>query len=388
MTCRIRFSFDAFVRLLADAARGPATAAVELAQLAGGVEFLVTRPGTRGAITLRLVEGRGRDSFGANPTVQRGELLILVGAGEMAGAAAGWYRNDGLVVPISEITVVGPGLACLGANAPPSASPEEQILWSRTIGALGARAWTRLRSLRFCLLGCGRTGSLVAARLYRLGARSLILVDPDRLEPHNLGEMECVGPESVGRHKVVAVSRALPFAQPVPAGALSLPALAAVKDADIVICAVDNALARLAAGFLAQVYLRPLLDLGTGIFRDREHAGADVRLIWPNGCLLCLGGVASDASGAGDWRQQRAGSLHSLNSLAVDLGLRLLEEFVAGRLRHSTWLRVEFGHDGIPALMTGSATPNSACPLCNASGRGDAGLRLFPSIVEASRAAA
>ena len=70
-----------------------------------------------------------------------------------------------------------------------------------------------------------------------------------------------------------------------------------VKLSDLIICCADNDSARLAAGLLASLYLRPLLDIGSGIVREGGglRMGGDIRLVLPGEgrCLWCFGGVAA-----------------------------------------------------------------------------------------------
>jgi molybdopterin/thiamine biosynthesis adenylyltransferase len=194
--------------------------------------------------------------------------------------------------------------------------------------------------------------------LASVGIGGLALIDPDRLEEHNLGEMAGVGPTDLGRLKAATVAQAvrrLPAAAgtavtAVVASVLTLPALAAVKPADVLISCADSSTARLAAAVLAAVYLKPLLDVGTAILSgpNGRRMGADVRLVLPGRCLVCFGGLAGLArardellNGAtprrdGDFRAERLGSLRSLNSVAIGLGQTLLEQLLGGRLRDST----------------------------------------------------
>jgi hypothetical protein len=267
------------------------------------------------------------------------------------------------------------------------------------------------------IIGCGRTGSLVAAALRRIGLQRLVLIDPDRLEPHNVGEMDVVTLADVDSTKTDALAghlRYQPFqsgsvSQPtsvntplnclrsIPESILSLRALIAIKQADFLVCCVDDAAARLMAATLAKLYLRPLLDLGTGIFgsdsRDREM-GADVRLVLPDRSLLCFGGIARynhalETLGSTalalpsthDWREQRSGSLRSLNQLAVGLAMRLLEDLIGGRLQTSTWVHVDFSAEGIPAVEHRVPVINTSCQLCTLTARGDDGLAEVPPLM-------
>jgi hypothetical protein len=249
----------------------------------------------------------------------------------------------------------------------------------------------------------------VAQALARFGVCCLVIIDPDKLEVHNLGEMECVSAADVGRNKTAAVagwlrspssSRGLSVVA-LPESIFSLSSLVAVKRSDVLVCCADNAAARIATDFLAKLYLKPLLDIGTGVLRwsTGRRIGADIRLLLPERCLLCFGGVSELSQAreellserrAGawrptfvDWREERAGSLRSLNQIATGLGLRLIEEFVQGRLESSTWLQLDTADGGLPVLAHPAPPARNTCPLCRIAGRGDGGIELLQPVLYA-----
>lgn len=267
--------------------------------------------------------------------------------------------------------------------------------------------------MRFAVIGCGRSGSLVATALNRLGIQELTVIDPDRLEFHNIGEMDDVGVDDVGQFKAMAVARHLgeePMlgitkVKSLAESITTSRSLAAVKRCEVLICCVDNPIARLTSCFVAKLYLKPFLDIGTAVLGGTNSSpgerriGADVRFLMPDRCILCFGGLAGPQvrehprlmdsqvqNHADHWRRQRAGSLRSLNQVATGLGLRLLEEFTQGHLRSSVWLQLNTSEHGIPLLSERIANPMQlSCPLCRLAGRGDDGLHLLPSIVRGSR---
>jgi hypothetical protein len=130
------------------------------------------------------------------------------------------------------------------------------------------------------------------------------------------------------------------------------------------------------------LYLKPLLDVGTGVLTSESGEpllGADIRWIVPGeGCLLCIGGFANPQQvevvrqglhaeqqyrAQRHWQQERRGSLRSLNMVAVGLALRMLEDYLAMRLQTSRWLRLVY-QDATPQLQTPAYnTPNREC-LC------------------------
>jgi hypothetical protein len=171
---------------------------------------------------------------------------------------------------------------------------------------------------------------------------------------------------------------------------LSLEGLAALKEAQVIVCCVDSAEARFAVNFAAQLYLKPLLDIGTAVLdgadlgdtaRRSRRIGADVRLVTPGRCLLCFGGIrpATQQSGSDEWRVGgRTGSLRSLNQIAVGQVMRLIEEYAGGRLAANTWLQTDYAENGLPSMRLSDPVAPRSCPGCFARAMGDAGLYLLP----------
>jgi hypothetical protein len=261
-------------------------------------------------------------------------------------------------------------------------------------GALGDYAWRRLCQLHYLIIGCGRNGSLLAHALVRTGARRLTLVDPDTTELCNL-DGDGYLPDHITRPKADALAESLRAvnptieAQPLAYSVSDSRILPAAREADVLITAVDDDGARWAAAHLAVLYLKPLLDVGTGVLTTESGEpllGADIRWIVPGeGCLLCMGGVANlqqvevvrqglyaeqQYRAQRHWRRERRGSLRSLNMIATGLALRMLEDYLAMRLPTSRWLRLVY-QDAMPQLQTPAYnTPNREC-LCVQLGGGD-----------------
>jgi molybdopterin/thiamine biosynthesis adenylyltransferase len=335
-------------------------------------------------------------------------LVLSLGLQSAQGTLAAAWCHQGRVEPVRQFVLVGPGWLRLPRSdseftaSTPAGLPLEELL-SRSVGALGRGVFITLRQLTVAVIGCGRLGSLVAEMLASVGVARLVLVDGDHLELHNFGEMAAVALDDLGKPKVTALARGIRRGavgqgsdlRTVMAPVDSLTALFAVKAADILVSCADSAAARLAAAVLSTSYLQPLLDIGTGIVPDGagRRMGADVRLVLPGRCLVCLGGlVGLAAAGAAllagrpapapaDFRNQRLGSLRSLNGLATSLGVTLLEQFLAGRLGDSLWLQLDVTAAGVPQLTNRAPAPGTACPLCTLAGRGDAALEALPAVL-------
>lgn len=317
------------------------------------------------------------------------------------GRLQAWvWTTPGRLTPLSTLTLTGSGMLRLRlrdgqsrAETPLPASAGADR-WSRLHGALGAATVQRLQHLHYTLIGLGRNGSLFAMSLARAGAGQMSLIDPDRVELHNLDAMDGVTATDIGQPKVTALHDALRTLLPnatinaLIAANVSPRALHLIKQADCLISCVDHDGARLANAIVATCYHRPLLDIGSGITHspDGRHLGGDIRLILPGEqrCLWCFGGFADAAHlreltttsqpVAHDWPAGRAGSLRSLNQINTHLGLRLLEDLLDQRITTSTWLRLEYSPQGQPSLTHLTPALSTDCPLCRQAGRGDDGL--------------
>jgi hypothetical protein len=378
------------------AGRDRVRVACGLSRLPDRWEWLVANAGIEPAESPFLVAVRGTHPEVLAEGVRKaadepggGRVVLGVGMGPAAGHMCGLMCLD-YNRPLAAVRIIGPGLPRLafGPTSPALAASQDRERFSRTIGALGAATFDRLRSLRFVVVGCGRAGSLVAEHVAAYGVTGLTLIDPDVLEPHNLGEMAGHLDASLGVAKAAAITERLRRSglvsevKAVMAPVQSLDALFALKEADLVISCPDNLAARMATAGVAALYLKPVLDLGTGVLRGAtgRELGLDVRWLPPGRCVNCIG--LPRASG----EPRRLGSLRSLNTWAVGLGFTILEQFVAGTLVQPLWLQGDVSAEGIPRLGRMNAVPSRFCRLCAQVGRGDEGLNALGEVIRATTA--
>lgn len=200
------------------------------------------------------------------------------------------------------------------------------------------------------------------------------------------------------------------------------------RRADLLVTCVDSNLARMAVSLIARERLMVHLDVGTSVQARRSDApsiatetpsrrsagraresresarrdpasrqsrtahdasfdapdgrtiSGDVRLLLPgDGCVACVGGVSDLEDVLYDlaappgalrrgrpvtWSEQRAGSLISINSMAVGVAVQTFLDLLGGQLRSSYWHRLEW-HPG-RGLQADSAPVGATetCPFC------------------------
>jgi len=260
---------------------------------------------------------------------------------------------------------------------------------SRTRGALGERVAARLRGATVTLVGAGRNGTQMAQQLAALGIGRLRMLDPDRLDPENLDGTPGLAEADVGRPKVEALARLLHAYRPELALALSQRSTREragvdflAERADLLVTCVDDDLPRLLVALMARQTLTPHLDVGTRVVRQGggwELTG-DARLLLPTrGCVVCVGGLADLPAVVRDlhlpagalltrsrrpWHAQRAGSLVTINALAVGAGLQLWLDLLAGSLRQSYWQRLVWRWGTGLQADGGGVTAEPGCGLC------------------------
>jgi hypothetical protein len=283
--------------------------------------------------------------------------------------------------------------------------------FSRPAGVLGWDAIESLRGRRYAVVGCGRNGHAIALQLATLEPREVALFDHDRIEPGNLDAGVAFralpgSPDGPGGFKVDALAALLADLAPatrvsrLAASILEPQALRAAAQADVLISATDDDVARFAVAVVASAFQRVHLDLGSLASLDAAQGtqlGADVRITVPGDRdLCCLGGFADGAAlevwalgrpqqPLARWQDAKAGALSSWSAMVAGLGMRLLEDLAAERLQQSHWCRMtQGGPERSPRVQDLSAAPDPYCPLCAVGGRGGAALKVIRNLAAAA----
>ena len=221
-------------------------------------------------------------------------------------ASAGAIWGDGGLTAIDRIWSVGRTVRWLSPVVP--AAPAE--LDDRQRDALGA-IHDQLRTVDVAVVGCGGLGSPVAEQLVRIGTRSVILNDLDRLDtPSNVrrvfGAVAADLDAAVAPPKVDVVGRHLQQLgldteiRRIDGDVRTEDAFRHLLDADVVISGTDTHGSRAVLNDLASAYLLPVIDVGVrvGTRGDRVLSGllAEVRILTAaTPCLWCRKTISADA---------------------------------------------------------------------------------------------
>jgi molybdopterin/thiamine biosynthesis adenylyltransferase len=270
----------------------------------------------------------------------------------------------------------------------------DQSRWSRVTGALGHDSWDRLRQQTYAVIGLGRIGSMLTNDLARLGVRSVVGIDPDKLEIWNIDSMDGATMTNIGQTKTSAIDShfrniwATGKFVPVPYAIESPYALNQCKEADVLFSCTDNEYARFTSAILATFYHRPIIEVGTGILSHNgiKHQGIEIHTIMPDadGCPVCLSGafesdkiIKSNSFEEGE----RLGSLRSLNHIAVGHAISHLEFLAQETLSPAIFLRLNLDSTGdIHWQFTHPERQNKTCTFCSYKGTGDTGLRYIDDL--------
>ena len=180
--------------------------------------------------------------------------------------------------------------------------PSRQQVLQRTTDTWGEACQRNLARLRMGVVGVGSVGCMVAEALARVGVERLVLIDPDKVETHNLDRLLHAGAADVGTYKVDLAAKHLrksatalrfdlhTYREPVEHES----SCAAALDCDILFSAVDRPLPKDLLNRIAYAHCVPVV-VG-GVFIDTKPDGSLGQAAWSvqtvgpgRRCLRCDG---------------------------------------------------------------------------------------------------
>ena len=148
-------------------------------------------------------------------------------------------------------------------------APRRDIL-RRTFDSWGTEAQNTISRLRVGIVGLGSVGAIVAEALARIGVSQVTLIDPDKVEKHNLDRLLSGTAHHIGKLKVDLAAESMRDhataenieITPLAVSIHETKAYQAALDCDVIFSCVDRPVARDVLNFVAQSHLIPVIDGG------------------------------------------------------------------------------------------------------------------------------
>ncbi len=314
-------------------------------------------------------------------------LRIVLGKDEEGFEAEVHDLGAARVCKIRAIRIVGAsGIRSLpnrhGDAAP---SPAEHL--DRNIRWLGEAGQSKVQRTRVAICGLGGVGAEVVKNLRGLGFRSYVLIDHDLLEATNLNRLPYRAAD-VGKSKVDLAAHFIRDLDPdadvrcLTTRVEDADAQSALAESDLIISGVDSDAARLSIQVLAARYLKPVVDVGSGIIlksgtRCVSAMGGQVSVYVPGGaCLACQGlntGAIEDASlttvrervGYVRGTKETPASVVTINAIMAGFASDVAMRLVTGFSESPVWLNCDLLGNRM-ATMRFAKREN--CPICGTYG--------------------
>ncbi len=320
-------------------------------------------------------------------------VRLVWGQAEEGFSAEGYSPDGRLVATVHEIRVVGrEGIRIIPSYLSPNgeegmAVPAARL--DRNIRWLGLEGQRKLRKTHLVICGAGGIGSALVAHARGLGFKRITIVDPDVVEPSNLNRLFGARRQDVGRRKVQVMKRQVHELDPdAEVIALAHPvespeAREALLQGDVIVSGLDNAASRLEVQILAARYLKPYLDLGSGIILDQakekvRSMGGQAAFYIPGGpCVVCQGVLDPSKIVSQEHRKVRRAlgyiegtdetppSAITINSIIAGIGMDLVVKYLTGFAPFPTYLRYDLLSHTTQEL---AFTKREGCPVCGDEG--------------------
>ena len=217
----------------------------------------------------------------AYPAQATGLPLVGLTLGKDGYWSGRFWERDGTSMRLEwckAIRIVGPKAYRFHHNDNLEAPPPRKEILRRTFDTWGREAQDTIARLKVGIVGLGSVGCIVAETMARIGVAHVTLIDPDRVEPHNLDRLLYGTVADVGKLKVNVAARALrnnATAERIeiialPTSIQNESVYKSALDCDILFSCVDRPVARDILNHIASAHLIPVIDGGIAVETDRE----------------------------------------------------------------------------------------------------------------------
>ena len=179
--------------------------------------------------------------------------------------------------------------------------PSRKEVLRRTFDTWGPSAQSNISRLKVGIVGLGSVGSIVAEAIARIGVSKVVLIDPDRVEEHNLDRLLYASEADVGKLKVDLAERKIRrhgTSERIQVTALPMSvhersAYEAAVDCDVLFSCVDRPVGRDVLNFIAYAHLIPVIDGGVAVETQKDYlhsAHWRAHIVGPGRqCMRCNG---------------------------------------------------------------------------------------------------
>jgi molybdopterin/thiamine biosynthesis adenylyltransferase len=271
----------------------------------------------------------------------------------------------------------------------------------RTLEFYPKRALKQLAGLHFGVIGGGGTGSAFL-NLIKFFVREITIVEADAVERHNSGRLFHYISGDEGKLKALIHKRDLErFSPGITVNVVysmfpSEDSVEALKACDFLVAAPDNNFTRYKAAEFASRYMKPLLEMGSGVrMRDGEVAsiGSQVRFQLPTKegkCLVCNGLEVENLQTPefveykrgigyieGADAEETPGSVVTINSIAATICLRIILDYLGGYTGREIPSYIYYDELNLRLVdLSDAFSKHPECAICSSNpnsifGRGD-----------------
>ena len=274
-------------------------------QTQAGVAFMHSHSGT-GWQGMSDADVKAERDVLAYPAGATGLPLVGLTIGSDGYWSSRFWNRDGEGMRrrwCAKTRVVGSKSYQIYSNDHVEPPPKRKEVLRRTFDTWGQDAQSTISRLRVGIVGLGSVGSIVAESVARIGVSRITLIDPDRVEEHNLDRLLHATTRDIDQQKVKVASEAIRRnATADSVDIVALPksvhdseAYGAALDCDVIFSCVDRPLARDVLNYIAQAHMIPVIDGGVSVETDRSKdslfsAHWRAHLVTPyHQCLRCNG---------------------------------------------------------------------------------------------------
>ena len=150
----------------------------------------------------------------------------------------------------------------------------------RTFDTWGVKHQNNIARLKIGIVGLGSVGCIVAEAIARIGVNHIVLIDPDKVEEHNLDRLLYGTADNIGSYKVDVASEFIKkhatankvSIKKLPVSIHYEEAYYEALDCDFLFSCVDRPVARDVLNFIAFAHFVPVVDGGVSVTINKDKS--------------------------------------------------------------------------------------------------------------------